>query len=118
MTDEPKVLRHALFAVVMVLALAGTLVPEAVAQKICPDAKPASANQTCGPPTATAKKEGKGARSVPSGRVTGLATNPSDPAAAKCNNKACTAKLRANPAQKKTKDNKHLDVESWSFGGK
>ena len=88
------------------------------AQKICPDAKLAGANQTCGPQTATAKKEGKGARSVPSGRVTGLATNPSDPAAAKCNNKACTAKLRANPAQKKTKDNKHLDVESWSFGGK
>jgi hypothetical protein len=118
MIDKFTVPNHPLFAIATVIALAATLVPEAAAQKICPGGKPAGANQPCGPQTATAKKEGKGARSVPSGRITGLAADPSDPAAAKCKNKACTGTLRATPAQKKTKDDKHLNVESWSWGSK
>ena len=69
-------------------------------------------------PEAAAKKDGKGAGSGTSGRVTGLAADPSDPAAAKCKSEACTGKLRASPAQKKAKDNKHLDVDSWSWGSK
>lgn len=118
MIDQAIMHRHALFAIVVIMALACTSVPEAAAQKICPDGKLAGANQPCGPQTATAKKEGKGARSVPSGGVTGLAADPSDPAAAKCKNKACTAKLRATPAQKKAKNNQHLNVESWHWGSK
>lgn len=107
-------LKPAFIAAATAIALAATLVPQAGAQKICPDGTLAGANQPCGPQTATAKKEGKDARSVPSGRVTGLAADPSDPAAAKCKNKACTDKLRANPVQKKAKDNKHIDVGNTS----
>jgi hypothetical protein len=118
MLNKFAVPSHPLLAVATVIALAATLVPEAAAQRICRGGKLAGANQPCGLQTATAKKEGKGARSVSSGRVTGLAADPSDPAAAKCKNKVCTGKLRANPAQKEAKDNKHLNVESWSWGSK
>ena len=111
-------LQRTLLAIAAIAALAGALVPEAGAQRRCSDGTSVGANQPCGPQTATATKQGKGAGSVRSGRVTGLAVDPSDPAAAKCKNKACTNKLRANPARKNAKDNKHLDVESWSWGSK